>query len=411
MKKNFTTSFLGSILILASGSVIAQGITALSSPVLTRIYLPNDIGIYTYLLSIAAIFMAVVNARYDVSIVTDSEERNVFPLIKLALLIGIIISIVAFLGCLAFFLYKRMSWYLAIYIFIVILSYAIINVLTAYNNRRKEYKIISSVYVIRTASQNLGAIGLGLACKSIHGLLFPYILGQYLGIKRQMQPLLKHWRKIAQTPISSLKEVAIKHKKQLYFSTPALLANSLSYSIITIFIEILYGLSEVAFYSISVRVLGLPLAIIGGNVSKVFIERASLEYKQHKQFTHAFRNTFYFLFVLAIPMVIVLVLWATPMCRFVFGTEWAVAGDYIMILAPMFGIRFITSALSPAFIIINKQGAELLLQIVFLASGVVSFAIAQIYNLEINDFLKLISGLFSMAYIIYLFAIYQYSKI
>ena len=102
MKKNFTTSFLGSILILASGSVIAQGITALSIPVLTRIYLPNDIGIYTYLLSIAAIFMAVVNARYDVSIVTDSEERNVFPLIKLALLIGIIISIVAFFGCYAF---------------------------------------------------------------------------------------------------------------------------------------------------------------------------------------------------------------------------------------------------------------------------------------------------------------------
>lgn len=71
-----------------------------------------------------------------------------------------------------------------------------------------------------------------------------------------------------------------------------------------------------------------------------------------------------------------------------------VAGKYIAILAPMFGIRFITSAMSPAFVIINRQGLELILQMVFLVCGVLSYTISQIYHLEIIDFVTLISATF-----------------
>ena len=303
-----------------------------------------------------------------------------------------------------------MPGYLSIYLFVIIASYAIINVLTAYNNRRKEYKVISSVYVLRTGTQNIGAILLGILSRSIHCLLLPYAIGQLLGIKRQMKPLQKYWREVISVPANKVKEVAFKHKKQFYFSTPALLANSLSYSIITIFIEMLYGMTQVGFYSISVRLLGLPLALIGGNVSKVFLEQASAEYNEHKHFSYSFKKTFILLLIIAIPMVLVLTLLATPICTFVFGKEWAVAGKYIAILAPMFGIRFITSAMSPAFVIINRQGLELILQMVFLVCGVLSYTISQIYHLEIIDFVTLISATFSVAYLIYFLAIYKYSK-
>lgn len=231
-----------------------------------------------------------------------------------------------------------------------------------------------------------------------------------MGIKRQMKPLQKYWREVISVPANKVKEVAFKHKKQFYFSTPALLANSLSYSIITIFIEMLYGMTQVGFYSISVRLLGLPLALIGGNVSKVFLEQASAEYNEHKHFSYSFKKTFILLLIIAIPMVLVLTLLATPICTFVFGKEWAVAGKYIAILAPMFGIRFITSAMSPAFVIINRQGLELILQMVFLVCGVLSYTISQIYHLEIIDFVTLISATFSVAYLIYFLAIYKYSK-
>ena len=103
MKKRLNNSFLVNIAVLASGSFIAQGIGALTIPVLTRIYTPEDLGLYTYIISIAAIFLSVVNTRYDVSIVTEPEERNVYPLIKLSLIVGGIVTIIASIGGYVFF--------------------------------------------------------------------------------------------------------------------------------------------------------------------------------------------------------------------------------------------------------------------------------------------------------------------
>ena len=35
----------------------------------------------------------------------------------------------------------------------------------------------------------------------------------------------------------------------------------------------------------------------------------------------------------------------------IFGDEWLVAGEYVKILAPMFGVRFVTSSLAMGLIV------------------------------------------------------------
>ena len=69
IKKN---SFLKNIALLASGSVIAQGIAVICSPVLTRLYSAEEIGIYSYLIAMVSTFTAVINFRYDMAIVTEN---------------------------------------------------------------------------------------------------------------------------------------------------------------------------------------------------------------------------------------------------------------------------------------------------------------------------------------------------
>lgn len=64
-------SFFKSILLLTSGSFFAQVITTLSLPILTRVFEPDVIGMNTYIISVAAIFLSVINGRYDVAIVTE----------------------------------------------------------------------------------------------------------------------------------------------------------------------------------------------------------------------------------------------------------------------------------------------------------------------------------------------------
>lgn len=402
--------FVKSIAVLSTGSIIAQGLTAISIPILTHIYGPTSMGEYTYVISICAIFMGVINLRYDIPIVTDEDESNVYPLIKLALLIGISIALVS-LVCIGFYFYctgKPLIW--TVYIFFILIAYALVNVLTAFNNRRKHYKIISSVYVVRTAMQDIGGIITGIIKPLSHGLLLAYTLGQYLGIRQQIKPTLGEWEKIWSCSSSRLKHVLYIHKKQPLFSMPALLANSLSYSLIAIFVESLYGLEEVGLYSISMKFLGLPLALFAGNIGKVFTEQASREFTLTHGYYNTYKKTLKLLFIIAIPMVLLLMLLATPICTYVLGEKWTKAGTYIVILAPMFGVRFMTSSVAPAFVIARKQQQEARMQLLFLLSNIISWITAKNMHLDIFGFLTLISGLFTTSYIIYSFYIYKNSR-
>ena len=133
--------------------------------------------------------------------------------------------------------------------------------------------------------------------------------------------------------------------------------------------------------------MGLPLALVSGNVSKVFFESASREYDSTGQFYNSLKKSFLFLFAISIPMVIVLMLFAPPVCEFVFGEGWNIAGKYVVILAPMFGFRLIVSAISPALIIAKKQNVEFILQLFFVLSSLICFVITQYVNLPIETYL------------------------
>lgn len=404
--------FLTSISTLTSGSVIGQLVVLLTAPVLTRLYTPAELGSYTYLISFATIFMGVINGKYDMAVVVEDEEIKVFALIKLSLMIGVIFT---FFGTLIFVIYNlvtanSMNSADVLFIVLVLFSYALIDVLTAYNNRQREYKVMAAVNVIRSVCQNIGAILLGFVHLGKTGLIIPYVIGQYLGANKQAKTLKRHWHEIKDVSGAELKNVLIKHKRQPLFSAPAALANSFSYSSITIFLNTLFGEALVGFYSISVRLLGLPLALISGNVSKVFFESAAKERAETGQFYSAFRKVLFFQLMLAMPIVIVMYFLGPPICEFVFGKEWRVAGDYIQILAPMFGIRFIVTTLTPAMIIAQKQKYELFIQLMFVVFSVICFFACSYLKLPVETYLIIISVLFSIVYLVYLVIIYYYSK-
>ena len=413
MKIGYKNTFLKSIVILASGSFVAQLISVLSAPIFTRIFTADELGVYTYILSIASIFMAIVNGRYDMSIVTEEKEDNVNSLIKSSLIIGAFSSVIITFGYALYigvFAHKMNYLYTIAFLLVLLLSYTVINVLTAYNNRKKEYKAITSVYIIRTACQNIGAIILGFFGLGASGLLISYTIGQLLGIKQQAKSLMPNIEKIKKVKLTQMIEVLKLHYKQPLFSVPAIFANSLSYSSVTLFIESLFGMSIVGYYSISVRLLGLPLALISGNVAKVFFETASREYNETKQFYSSFKKTVLFQTLLAIPMVICMMAFAPLACRLIFGPEWEKAGKYVVILAPMFGLRFIVSAISPGMIICSKQKMELVLQLVFLVASAGSFIISKILIFSIEYYLICISVSFSISYICFLIVLIKYSK-
>lgn len=414
IKKIKTNIFFKNIAVLASGSMIAQVIVVLCSPIITRVYSPDQIGVYSYLIAMVSTFTAVINLRYDMAIVTEDNEDNIYALIKLSLLVGILFTIIATIGFSFYFLMIRSDYtdyrYIVIFFFLLLLSNCLINVFNSYNNRKMEYKTMTSVYIIRTSVQNFGGILCGIFKLGILGLILPYTIGQYLGMKKQSKTLEGSFKEILHQDKNKLKELAKKYIQMPLFSVPAMFANSLSYSSITFFLENLYDMTTVGFYSLSTRILGLPLSLVSGNVSKVFFQEASEEYKYKNSFNRTFNKTILFLVSLSIPMGVVMYIFSPIACKIFFGSDWIIAGEYIQILTPYYMLRFIGTALSPGLIICNKQKQELLIQVLLVFTSVLSYFITINLSGSVEVFLWCICILKSIVYLLLIYIVKKNSK-
>lgn len=407
-------SYLKGLILLFSGSVLSQGITFLFTPVISRLFSPEQMGAYTLVLSVVNMFGAVICARYDMIIISAEDENEVHNLISLSILVGIITS---FFVTVVFTLYAKTNYELnillgnwSILVFPILIIYAATNILTAYNNRHGEYGLISQVNIIRVSAQGILQTMSGILGFGTIGLVISYLASNAVGVKRQAYRLNEDKYNFFDLKKNQVTAVVKKYKNQPLFSVPAIFFNAASYSLLPFFINSMFDAREVGLYSISFRLLGVPLALISTNVSRVFFQKASKQYNKHGDFSKLYLQTALLLFAIALPMTIFLYFAGERLIVVVFGTAWANAGLYIKLLAPMFGVRLVVSALSVSLIITEKQKYDMIFQSLFLISTIITYVISLLLKLEIKDFIVMISILFSVTYLIYGFVGYYYSR-
>lgn len=413
MSKIIDNKILKSLRTLISASIIAQISTVISAPILTRIYSAEDIGIFMYVLAIIQTFSAVICGRYDVLIVSEKKKDSLPILIGISSVITLLLSFIIsfsiyFLPLLDELNLKRN--FVILMIFFALIFSGAINILNSYNNRLEMYDVISKFLIKRTVFQNIFSVFFGLMGLSYLGLIFSYVFGQLIGIKAQSKLLLNNFTGKLTTSKEEVINLIIVNKSQPIFSAPSIIVNSLSYSIIVFLLEILYGLGIVGFYSMTIRILGLPLSIISGNIARVFYQEASKEYHNQGSFLTTFIKILRIQIVIAIPMLLIMLIFAPYFFELFFGEEWAITGLFVQILAPMFAVRFVVSTFSQALILVKKQKHELLIQILFVISSISVFLLSHLYDLSIEIFLALISISYTVVYLIFFNLIYQSAK-
>ncbi len=406
--------FFRSLMMLSTGTIIAQLLAVLVSPLLTRLLSEYELALFAFALSIVNTFQAAVNGAYNNGIVVEEDEHKVHALIKLSLIVGVILSVLIGIGSYLYIIFFSKDNYpallIAAFVLLTLLSTGLIQTLTAYNNRRKDYKTIAAVGVYRSVFQNLGNVLSGLLRLGAPGLLFSYVLGNAAGIRRQAKEIKPEIPAIRAVPTREVKAVARENYRYPLFTAPSYFINSLSFSSITFFIEALFEFRLLAYYSMSMRILGLPLALISANVGKIFMADASNEFNKTGTFRRTFNRMSLFLMAIALPMGIVMFFFAPPLSRWAFGPGWEVAGEYIKILTPMFLIRFIATAVSPGYMICGKQRTDAFLQALLLIASVSAFLLARWQHYPIESFLWAISVFKSLVYLVYFMMLWWYAR-
>jgi len=70
------SDFSKNVLVLMTGTTIAQAIPIAISPILTRLYSPEDFGVFALFVAITSVFGSVANGRYDLAIMLPKKDEG-----------------------------------------------------------------------------------------------------------------------------------------------------------------------------------------------------------------------------------------------------------------------------------------------------------------------------------------------
>jgi len=403
------SEFSRNILILMTGTTIAQAIPIAISPILTRIYTPEDFGVFALFVAIASIFGSIANGRYELAIMLPKKDEDAINIFALGFIVTFTISIFLFLLVLFFNEYfvnllnnKEIGVWLY-FIPIAVFFTGVFNILNYFNNRRKNYKDIRNATIMKSIVLAVIQLSVGFIKQGAAGLISGQIVSNIFANIRLFKNIIKD--KILISKVSGLKIIAVAKRYRDFpkYSMWAGLLNAMSQHLTNIFISVLYSVGTLGFYSLVQRVLGMPSALIGGSIGQVFFQQAIKEKQNTGKAIKTFNSTVKKLIIIGLPFFGALFFIVEDLFAFVFGEEWRIAGSYAQIMTLYFFVSFISAPLAITMSVFEKQKQALFVNIILITSSVVLIYFADLFDILFVDFLYLFSSLMALNYFLFIF--------
>ena len=371
-----------------TGSTIANAIPVAISPILTRIYSPEDFGLLALFVAITTIFGTIVNGRYELAIMLPKKDEDAINIVALGFVIMSLITLILFVIVIIFnekIVHLLNNKDIGTWLYIVPLSIFFIglfNLLNYFNNRKKYYKDIARANIIKSITMVAFQIVVGYLREGAAGLISGQIASQMTANIKLLTNIIKNKLLLSKISKKKILQVAKRYKEFPKFSIAGALANKATGNLTNILISIFYNVSTLGFYSLVQRVLGVPSVLIGNSIGQVFFEEASKEKQLTGKAVKVFKSTVKKLFIIGAPSFGILFFIVEDLFAFVFGEEWRVAGGYARIMIPVFFIGYIVSTVSIVDSIFEKLFFYLCLQIGYLVSMTIALYLFKNYQFE-----------------------------
>ena len=413
-KKLLQSEFLKNVITLMSGTAIAQAIPVLISPILSRLYTPEDFGVLALFMSIAAVISVIATGRYELAIMLPKKKRDAYNVLALSLLFTFIVSVFTFILVVIFkkpvaIFFEEPGIEPWLYFLpIVVLFAGMYQAFNYWSTRHKTFKRNATGRVSQSTVMSATNIGMGVAKAGSSGLILGYILGQVVAALVLGWQTLIHLKEIRkEITRKEIIENAKKYKNFLKINTPHAFLDSLQNNGIIYLIMFFFSKLILGSYSFAFRVLKAPVGLIGNAIYQVFYQKATEALKNGQQIQPMVRRIYRNLFLIGFPVFLLLFLFARPVFAFVFGEEWKISGEIAQILMPWLFLNFIANPVSCIAIIMNKQREAMFITFVDITFKVIAIVIGGISN----DFKLAFIIMSVLCSSLLIFALFWYYKI
>lgn len=405
------SEFTKNVLTLMTGTTIAQAIPIAISPILTRIYTPEDFGVLALFVAITAIFGSIANGRYELAIMLPKKDEDAINIFALGFIITSFMSLVLLVLTVAFNDYftkllgnEEISFWLY-FVPIAVFFTGLWNILNYFNNRKKQYKDLAKATIIKSIVTAVVQLSVGFIKTGAVGLVSGQILSQLFANTKLLKNIIKD--KVLLTKISKVKIIALakKYKDFVILGIPSTLADTGSLQLPSLLLPKLFGLATSGYFVLAKKIVTLPSGIIANSMSQVFFQQLTKKKNDKENTLPILISMIKKLFIISLPISIIIFVASPYIFPIIFGENWSMSGDIAQYLALIFLITFIVSPLSVAFSVSMELKKVAFWQYLYLISSSMFFLIMYIYKIEFKVFLFAFVIHEYILYIIYLYMI------
>ncbi|MCA9633625.1 MAG: oligosaccharide flippase family protein [Myxococcales bacterium] len=373
-----------SVALVAGGTALGQVVSIIVSPLLTRLFSPDEFGIVAVYTSLVGIVAVVATLSFHSAIPLADEDQVAADVMFLAVLCAIGASVLALVLALLFrqriavLLGEPRLAPLLPLVPLGVLGATLYETLSQWAVRKKNFGSLGKTTVAKGVLQAGAQLTAGALGSGALGLLVGRLIGVWSGTLRLARDAM-------QTDATAIRGVRLHRLRAAIsrfwrfpaYTLPAAAFNAISANTPALLLSFFFGSAVTGMYALALRVLGLPFAVVGTSVEKVFYS-AAVDAKRAGTLGETTLNVFEKLLAMTLPMTLLIAVAAPEGFAVLFGDKWRTAGVYMQWMCLRTGLTLVVFPLMPLLNVLNRQHAGTAFQAVNMIARFGSFAVGGI---------------------------------
>ena len=401
------------ISLLVGGTAGAQILLVLGTPLLTRLYTPDDFGIMAVYAGLLGAFGAISALRYELAIPISNDDKEASHVTVLCLLTVLVTSalVALLISCLSDEISILLGTpSLSTYIWLLpigVLFSGIYNTAYYVAIRAKNFNVIAATRLKQSFASLLTQL-IGYSAGTIT-LLFGTTAGQSLGSLR-LYSITSHEIRRANIEVNTLISTAYRFRTFPQHSTISTLVNTVGLHLPSLIIASLVSPIFAGFYSLAIKVIQQPTALLGGAVSSTFLAFAP-EARRNGSLIDLLNKLHERILIIGAPILLFAFLFSEDLFPYIFGKDWSIAGEFAKWLSISVFFQTLWSPLSTLTTVLNLERHAMWGQVIALTLRIVSLAAPALLELDHLAIIISFSIANSMIYYTYLLWFYNQAGI
>lgn len=354
---------------LAGGQALGQLLALAMVPVLTRLYVPAEHGLFGLFLSFTLVAAPLVSLRYDAAVASVPERAEAARLFVGAVLLtlpGALLAAALWWGLVAAGVagFGAAAAGDAPLAALAAAATGLYGVARFWLLREQQYGTAAVVQLVQSAVRGPFQAAMVWWPGGAVGLLLGDVLARAAGIGRMLRRSAEGLRLGLAGGLRPVAAALLRHRAFAVWGAPSVLVNSLTGALPIPLVLAGYGAGTAGLLALSMRVLNAPILLIGASTGDAFQVQFTADWARDPQAgRRLFRRTAAGLAALSVAGTVVVMTAAEPLFGFVFGDDWVRAGRIAALQAPWMFAALTVSPLSRVVFVLQGQRVKLLYDI------------------------------------------------